>query len=248
MQLFGWVSLRSPFQHKISIILKKIIPKSLVLPIIEGPLKGKKWIVNSSNLAYYLGNFENVEMDLVKDLLHNGDTFYDIGANVGIYTLISSEKVGSTGIVVAFEPLPANVNILNKHIEMNKCNNVKVIECALSNVSGSCKFFEHPDNTMGSISKNGNLEVRMMTLDSIVADNIAPPPDFIKMDVEGAESLVLRGGFDVLRNHCPTLLISIHSDQQRIECIELLRGLDYSVKSIDGKDLTQTYDIIACKN
>jgi len=248
MRLFGWVSLSSPFQHKISIILKKIIPKSLILPIIEGPLKGKKWIVNSSNFAYYLGNFKNVQMNIVKDLLHNGDIFYDIGANVGIYTLLSSEKVGNPGIVVAFEPLPANVRILNKHIQMNKCTNVRVIECALSNVSGNCLFFEHPDNTMGSISKNGNLEVPTLTLDSVVADGIAPPPDLIKMDVEGAESIVLRGGLDVLRNYCPTLLISLHSDQQRKECIDLLQGLGYSVQPIDDRDLSRTSDIIACKS
>lgn len=247
MNFFGWVSLKSPIQHKISLILKKIVPKSLILPIIEGPLKGKKWIVNSSNLAYFLGNFENNQMNIVKKFLHAGDTFYDIGANVGIYTLLASERVGNKGIVVAFEPLPANVKILDKHVKMNRCTNVKVIECALSNISGTSMFFEHPDNTMGFLSKDGNIEVRTTILDSILSDGTTPPPNLIKIDVEGAESKVLLGGLEVLKTYDPILLISLHSDKQREDCIKLLQDLGYFIEPIDNTDLSQTYEIIARK-
>ncbi len=247
MRLFSWVSLHSPMQHKCGLFFKKIIPKTLVLPIIEGPLKGKKWIVNSSNLSYYLGNFEITQMTKILNGLKVGDIFFDIGANVGIYSLLASDIVGENGKVIAFEPLPSNINSLKKHIELNKCKNVIICEYALSDCDGTSNFEEHPDNTMGYLSNFGSLKIITHTIDTIIRKKLVPIPNFIKIDAEGAESMILTGATFFLENYSSTLIVSLHSEQQRIECIEILSRYDFSIKPLDSVTLTNATEIIAYK-
>ncbi|MDD2338780.1 MAG: FkbM family methyltransferase [Methanosarcina sp.] len=245
MRLFSWVSLQSPIQHKIGLGLKKIIPKSLVLPIIEGPCKGKKWIVNSSNLAYFLGCFELDTMNILEKNLNSSDIFYDIGANVGLYSLLGSKLVGNEGVVVAFEPVPQNVEYLKKHLLVNNCKNVMVIDFAVSDQTGQSSFFEHPDNTMGFLSENGQIKVNTITLDEVISSGLAPAPNCIKIDVEGAKYLVLKGASSLISTYHPSLIISIHSDNARNDCTKFLKNNGYEFRPIDNKNIMETNEIFA---
>jgi len=109
----------------------KLIPGGTILPILQGNLKGKKWIVGSSNHGCWLGTYEFAKQRLFSETIREGSVVYDIGAHVGFYTLLASVLVGPKGKVVAFEPLPRNIYYLKKHLRLNQCKNVILVEAAV---------------------------------------------------------------------------------------------------------------------
>ncbi|NQV00191.1 MAG: FkbM family methyltransferase [Parcubacteria group bacterium] len=111
----------------------KLIPSGVVVPVMQGVLKGKKWVVGSGdNHGYWLGSYEYRMQSFFAETIKPGSVVYDIGANVGFYTLLASKIVGVQGRVFAFEPLPENIFYVRKHVELNHCDNVVIIEAAVS--------------------------------------------------------------------------------------------------------------------
>ena len=153
------------------------------------------------------GGYEPEKMHLAASLLHPGDVAFDIGANVGIYTLLFSDVVGPTGRVVAFEPSPGNVGYLRRALSLNVVTNVSVIAAAVSRASGKTMFDLGADSSTGRISPQGALEIDTIGLDDFVARENCRP-SLIKIDVEGAEVEVLEGASTTLRNFTPSLLIA----------------------------------------
>jgi FkbM family methyltransferase len=133
------------------------------------------------------------------DDLQREDVFYDIGANTGLYTLFASKRC-TEGTVVAFEPYPPNATILKRDISRNGLNNVRVYELALSDSDGTIEFNqpEQPDIGYGSASVEANsttatTEIPTASADRLISEGKIPPPNVIKIDVEGAEPLVIEG-------------------------------------------------------
>src|SRR5690242_8873726 len=118
----------------------RLVPRGVVLPILAGPLRGKKWVVGTGPHGYWIGTWEWDKQRLVQKLLRSGDSFFDVGANVGFYSLLASRLVGSAGRVVAFEPLPRNVQALKEHLRINRVRNVTVWEAAVSEAEGWASF------------------------------------------------------------------------------------------------------------
>src|SRR5437867_1922845 len=118
----------------------RVIPKRVVVPILQGPLRGKRWITGSGIHRIWLGSYEVSKMALAAAWVHAGDTVFDIGANVGIYTLLFSERVGPRGRVVAFEPSARNVSYLKRHLALNGATNVSVVEADASATAGIARF------------------------------------------------------------------------------------------------------------
>ena len=161
------------------------------MPILQGPLRGKKWIVGSSNHGCWLGSYEHDKQIKFQNALGPGQVVYDIGAHVGFYTLLASLGVGAIGRVYSFEPLPRNLLYLRKHIELNHAENCEVIDAAVADSDGSTRFDSARPASMGWLSENGNLEVRVVSIDSLAENKQVLPPDIMKIDVEGAEFPVL---------------------------------------------------------
>src|ERR1700722_9598796 len=90
----------------------RLIPRSTVLPIMQGALQGKKWRVGSGAHGCWLGSYEFHKQKALQDEIKAGYVVYDIGANVGFYALLASVLVGETGFVYAFEPFPGNLREL----------------------------------------------------------------------------------------------------------------------------------------
>lgn len=91
----------------------RLIPANAPVPILQVPLRGKLWVKGSSDNGCWLGSFEYRKQRLMASMPHAGDTMHDVGVNVGYYTPLASHRVGPSGRVVAFEPLPANVGSCN---------------------------------------------------------------------------------------------------------------------------------------
>ena len=229
------------------LLLKFIPPKSTVVPILQGRLKGKKWIVGSSNHGCWVGSYEYEKQTLFAKTIEEGSVLYDIGAHVGFYTLLSSELVGPRGKVVAFEPSPRNIYYLREHLRLNRCDNVTVFEAAVAEQSGITSFEESINSHMGHLSSKGCLEVKIVRLDDLVSKGGIPPPDYMKIDVEGAELLVLSGAKSLLANYSPTVFLATHGPEVHQHCCLFLNSIGYELQSINQNNIDETDEIIAFK-
>src|SRR5579872_1601174 len=186
----------------------KLIPKGAIFPILQGKLQGRKWIVGSSNHGCWLGSYEYRKRLLFEKTVAEGDCVFDIGANVGFYTLLASALVGRRGHVFAFEPEPSNIAYLKKHVKINGVQNVRIIEAAVSDHDGQGHFERGIENTEGKLSDSGALVVNCVDLDRMISDAGLYPPNVIKIDVEGGELEVLRGSTQLLAAHHPTIFLA----------------------------------------
>src|SRR3989442_1960320 len=94
----------------------KLIPSDASIPILKGPLGGKGWIAGSSIHRCWLGYYEPAKQRAFSAAIESGDVVYDLGANVGLYSLLASFLVGPRGRVFSFEPVPRNLSFLRRHL------------------------------------------------------------------------------------------------------------------------------------
>ena len=157
------------------------------------------------------GIYEEFETDFLIKKVKPGAVVVDAGANIGYYTVIFSKLAGEGGKVFAFEPDPENFRILKSNIELNECKNVVLEQKALSNENGKIKLYLNEDNRgdhriYDSGDSRGSVEIEAMRLDDVLGP-AAHGVNFLKMDVQGAEVLVLGGATEVLKNS-PSLSIA----------------------------------------
>jgi FkbM family methyltransferase len=217
-------ALRAPLQ---------LIPKSSVVKILRGPLRGNRWIVGSGIHRIWLGGFEPAKMALAVSLTSRDDLAIDIGANVGVYTLLFSRAVGTGGRVIAIEPNPDNLVFIRHHLMLNAIDNVTVIAAAVADRVGTVSFDCSDNSSTGRIDTHGALAVPCVTVDDVI-DQFRGRASVIKIDVEGGELNVLKGAAATLTNHRPVVLLATHSPALRHECARFLESLDYRVALIDG--------------
>jgi FkbM family methyltransferase len=189
-----------------------------------------------------LGLYEKETAGWLESELKPGMTFMDVGANAGYFTLLGSKCVRA-GSVVAFEPIPINVDIIKKHIIANGIANVIVINMALSDCSGHADFTIESNNANSHLSDVSishqisspykSIKVPVSTLDEYVAINQVRP-DVIKIDVEGAEMRVLNGGRKTLTSLRPILVVSTHSKSLYEECRNFFSSVQYDIKGLHG--------------
>jgi len=228
---------------KVSRYPLRILPKSLVVRVLQGPARGKKWIVGSQRHAFWLGDYEPEMQRAIAETVKVGGVFYDVGANVGFYSLLASELV-KNGKVFSFEPLPANVSYLRRHLSMNAANNVQVLELALWNGIGTSFFEAEETGAMGHLKDRGSCTVSTTTLDHLLQQQRIAPPDYIKMDIEGAEFNALLGARNCFATHRPTLFLATHSRELTQDCSELLCSWGFELASI-GEASEERAEILA---
>jgi FkbM family methyltransferase len=211
-----WGPLRRPLEI---IAYRALVNQS---KIFFGPMRGLKF---KGGLSQILGIYElHVQAEILNNL-GKGDVFYDAGANKGYFTLLGARCVGDKGFVYAFEPFLYNVNWVKKLISDNNILNCIVIPEALSDVSGIAELYydDKGDTTIPSLMQRQmgpSLSVHTTTLDEFVYKY--RQPTLIKLDVEGAEVLVLRGAIRLLASElAPTWIIEIHSKEND----SLVKGL-----------------------
>jgi FkbM family methyltransferase len=209
----------------------RILPQSLVVPILQGPARGKRWIVGAQRHAFWLGSYEPEMQKTIANSVTSGSVFYDIGANVGFYSLLASGLVRD-GRVFSFEPLPTNVEYLRKHLALNAAENVDVMELAISNEVGPAFFRKEKTGAMGRLEETGSATVFTSTIDHLLQENRIAPPSYIKMDIEGAELRALLGARNCFMVHKPTLFLATHSRELTRECSDLLRQWRFELSHI----------------
>lgn len=208
----------------------RVIPPGAIVPILQGPLRGVRWIVGSGEHGFWLGSFEMHKQLLFAQALKPGDVVLDLGANVGFYTILASRLVGPQGKVFAFEPLHRNLTYLSRHLRLNQCTNVTILEVAVCDHVGTARFRPGETAQGGAISETGEIQVATTSLDALYQSGAIPAPHIIKMDIEGAEADVLVGGSEVLQKANPIIFLATHGDENEKNCLALLEKYQYQVR------------------
>lgn len=236
-------SLRLPF---------RLLPQDARMPILQGKLRGQKWIVGSTVHSCWLGIYEYEKRKVFENTVKKGSTVFDIGANAGFYTLLSSLLVGQSGRVIAFEPLERNISYLKEHLRINGIKNVEVLQVAVADRSGISYFVHESNHSMGHLTERpidrnppregqSIVEVQSVTIDELVQGKRLPPPSCLKIDVEGGEAEVLHGSTVTIAKSHPTIFLATHGPSVSQECFRLLEIAGYVVQLI-GRGTQDGYD------
>jgi len=165
---------------------------------------------------------------LMRKLVRPGDTVLDIGANVGLHTVFLAGLVGGEGRVIAFEPISEMADKLSANCAFNRADNVTLIAAALGEETGEAKIqanlgdpgMEGTNSMIASVhvaNRPDRYEERTIPvkrLDDIAGDmGIAERINFVKIDTEGFEPMVIRGALKTLRKTRPAMLIEAHSNR-----------------------------------
>jgi FkbM family methyltransferase len=223
----------------------RLIPRTMVLPILQGALRGKKWTAGSATHGCWLGSYEYHKQRALQHALKTGDVVYDIGANVGFYSLLASVLVGDAGHVYSFEPFPDNLRELNRHLKLNHVENCTVIDAAVSSVDGEAAFDPSGDRCTGHLAAAGTLRVRTLKLDSLVEEWAMRPPNLMKIDIEGAEYECLLGAASVVQQFRPKIFLATHGREIHSACTELLTKWRYRLASLDARPPDATDEVVA---
>lgn len=218
----------------------------LALPILRGKLGGMWWAPASGGkiVRVFLGSYEREQTKLMSQSIGEGDTFIDVGAHHGYYTLMASRRVGERGRVLAFEPAPGNFAVLSQHLKWNRLDWVEICQSAVGSENGFLKFATGTGTGTGHLSEDGDIEVSVVRLDDEVLRRQLTPTH-IKIDVEGAELSVLQGATQTLRKFSPILFLSTHGAEVHAECCDYLKSLGYQLAPILGDDLATTSEVVA---
>lgn len=240
---------RSLFRRLLRLPLR-LVPGFVRMPILSGPLRGKRWIVGSSIHDAWLGTYEADKQALFAQTVTPGSVVFDIGAHAGYYSLLASVLAGPKGRVFAFEPMPNNVANLREHLRLNGATNVTVIEKAVADTAGVAAFTARGSNFQGHLLPQGELQVEIVSLDELIEQGQLPLPDFVKMDIEGAEVRALNGARKLLAKRHPTIFLGTHAMSDlgcntHEPCCQLLRDLGYRLVPIGADALDATDEIMA---
>jgi FkbM family methyltransferase len=191
-------------------------PESVTYPGLE-----RRFVVEYDPVWRWIGKGvrEPGVLRFSRDMVRRGSTVFDVGAHVGEWTLLFSELVGGTGRVVAFEPDPVARASLKKNLQTNGISNVTVQEESVSDRTGKALLAaERFGSGLSSIVRPraqgahySEVEVASTTLDEYCEAH-GVFPDWIKVDAEGAEPLIVRGMRRLIESRHPQAILEFHSD------------------------------------
>jgi FkbM family methyltransferase len=227
-------------------------PRSPTLRVVS--YRGAKFLVwANEDVGWRLiseRSYEPAELEVLRQRVRPDDVCIDVGANIGIFTVLLARWAGN-GHVHAFEPMEHSASILRLNIELNHVSNTTIHTCILSDCDGDVPFAVAEDGAYSSIrdtarkSQQETVMVQSHRLDTFIA-TLERPPDVVKIDVEGAELLVLRGAAETLRNELrrPRLILAeAHEPNSRSygyapsDLVEFMRSVSYQARALlpDGR-------------
>ena len=225
--------------------------KGIRVPVISHCRFGIKVIIDNpldliQRQLYFQGYFEYKETKLFEKHIRPGMTYLDVGANIGWHTLVAARLLGPNGTALAFEPVLKTYSHLEKNIQLNKLNNVKLFNCALSNANGIFPIYPVSLNNDGGNSlfsfQDGLEPIESISAkigSEILMSAGIKKIDFCKIDVEGAEINVLEGLDSFFKEkRIQTLMIELNEEalyragSSGGELVSKLRGYGYNIMDI----------------
>jgi FkbM family methyltransferase len=153
--------------------------------------------------------------EAIRRHVRSGDTVFDIGANFGLWSLLLAELVGDAGRVEAFEPAPATAHRLEENITLSRHKNVHVNTMALGSQNGEVSLYVPYDPGRAALAPESDRDEKVTVpcrrLDDVWAELGRPRVSFVKMDVEGSEPEVLRGGHEFFSVSRPVVACEVNA-------------------------------------
>ena len=233
--------------------LRFLPPDEKVWARVErGPAEGLWLELNPRTGQHYLhGDVEPAIQNILSKTLKPGMVFYDLGANIGFFSLLAARLVGAAGQVFSFEPDPEVAGRLRRNILRNGFINATAIEAGVWSTSGNVNCvsadLSSPDRGVGRFAAGQGAMVgtptRCVALNDFVRS--APTPDVIKCDVEGAEIEVFRGAEKLIEARHPLILCEMHSDANDKFLREYFGRFGYSLESVDDRHVMAARKFVA---
>jgi FkbM family methyltransferase len=216
------------------------------------------WVDGYKNLHYVAHPLEAHERgaQAVVEQLFRTKQFHvawDIGANVGFWSVFFHKVATAPCAIVAYEPDEGNLTYLRRNITANRIPQCTVRGIALSGRVGKADFYsDSVTGFSGSLNQDydyvertyhaqrSRVLVQVSTMDDEIRTG-TPPPGFMKIDVEGHELSVLQGGLETIRQHCPIILLELHRDHEA--CAEFLRFIGYAILDLGGKEVARPKEV-----
>ena len=214
-----------------------------------------RFIVRPDHLTDLTAVFGRIQEQEVESLIKKIPTdaiFVDAGAHIGRYTLLASKTIGNKGTVLAIEPEPENFKILSQNCRINELHNIRLEQYALGNCNGIIDLFSGLDAATNTISKQWHIiidkhqrdpvrvsSVPLIQLDDLLSIHKISRVHLLKIDVEGAELMVLEGlsGF-LEKKAIDAIICEVHSPVVKMsEVVHLLTNYGYTTKEIGEAEL-----------
>jgi FkbM family methyltransferase len=208
-----------------------------------GPAKGLWLKVDPRQEKPFLEGYHELAIqNALQEVLREGDVFYDVGAHIGLLSLVAARLIGARGEIQAFEAAPENVAAIEQHVQRNRFPQIKVNPVAVWSTTGRVSFHRPFLGSLRGVVVSANnstsdaldYDVEATTLDYFVKSHRLP--NLIKVDVEGAEAEVLRGADKVFDRCRPILICEVHNQEAVTRVQEWLSTRGYTVKWMGEAD------------
>ena len=220
--------------------LNRAAPTGVVqVKVAAGDLAGFTILLDMQiDKDYWLGTYEPELQAALRTLIPSGAVIYDVGANIGYVSLLLSKAAGATGHVYAFEALPDNAERWRRNVELNGMSaRMSLFAGAVTQVAGQVRFLVHASAGMGKVAGSAGRDdkyqsevtVPGISLDEFVYGQGNPPPQVVKMDIEGGEVLALPGMQRVLAEARPLMLMELHGPESSRVAWETLTAAGYKI-------------------
>jgi len=228
--------------------------------ISTGPLTGRRLFIDPDVQAYQPamlnGTYDQPLFTWLDKHDWSGKVIYDIGTHIGFHALVFADRVGPAGRVYSFEPHPLHRERIEQNLSGNAelASRVTLLPVAVSDGAGTLTF--HCASTVETGESSGSfiegasttyprsaygenyrpVDVASVRIDDVVAERRCAPPDLLKIDVEGAEGLVVVGALTTIRTYKPLLLIEVHSSVNMLQLATALLPLGYNFICLQEED------------
>jgi FkbM family methyltransferase len=188
---------------------------------------------------YWLGTYEPELQAALHALIQPGAVIFDVGANIGYVSLLLAKAAGENGHVYAFEALPENVDLWHKNMALNGMETrLSLFAGAVTQSAGPVRFLVHTSGGMGKAAGSAGradkyqsvLTIPGISLDEFVYEQGNPPPQVVKMDIEGGEVLALPGMRRILAEARPLMLMELHGPESSRVAWETLTTAGYKIR------------------
>lgn len=185
------------------------------------------------------GTLEPPVQEALRRLLAPGDVFYDVGANIGFFTILGARLVGPQGRVVAFEPVPACARAVGRNIALNRFAHAEIREEAVGAAGGRARLLVVREASWSHLASTGRhadvrdeIDVTVVSIDELVQAGAIPPPDVLKIDTEGAELQAIAGMRATIERHRPAIVCELHDTNAQFAA--LMDELGCTTTNLDG--------------
>lgn len=234
--------------------------------ILSGPARGT-WLLLDLAIesSYWIGSYDRPSVKQIVRHCREGMTAYDCGAYIGYYTAIFASVVGPTGKVIALEPDPRNFKRVQRQIDLNGWKHVKVFQRALgaghttveyflsdvatatSHIEGCYRGPQVPSSSHNEMGRMVSLQC--VNLDELIFEMGYPRPDFVKLDIEGAESIALQHCRRTAEEVRPLILIELHNPEGDQAAADFMTAYNYVARDVNlgqknlGRDFVHDYSV-----